>query len=96
MVEYLQIRLLREDQLYKVHYRTDPASPEWENRYSSTISLTSALDRDGCQRYAPDNLLLETKHGTQFAGGWVVPRATLEGFGKTRPYRDTIPRPSSL
>jgi hypothetical protein len=30
MDEYLQIRLLREDQLYKVHPRIDPAIPGWE------------------------------------------------------------------
>ena len=28
-------------------------------------------------------------------GGWVGPRADLEGCGKTRPHRDSIPGPSS-
>jgi len=39
----------------KVHPRTDPEHPAGGKRYSSTLSLTSALYVDGVggQRYAP-------------------------------------------
>ena len=33
--------------------------------------------------------------GTHCTGGWVGPRASLEGCGKSRPHRDWIPVPSS-
>ena len=33
--------------------------------------------------------------GTQCIGGWVGPRAGLEGCGKSRPHGDSIPGPSS-
>jgi hypothetical protein len=37
----------------KVYYRTDHEDQEVEWRYSSTVSLTSALDGVGGQRHAP-------------------------------------------
>jgi hypothetical protein len=37
----------------KFHPRTDHEGPECELRYSSTLSLTSAIDGVGGQRYAP-------------------------------------------
>ena len=40
-----------------VHPRTVHEGPEEEQKYSSTLSLTSALDGGGCQRYAPAALL---------------------------------------
>jgi len=33
--------------------------------------------------------------GTHCIGGWVGPRAGLDGCGKTRPHWDSIPGPSS-
>jgi len=36
----------------KVHRKTSQEGPEWEERYSSTLSLTSALDGVCGQRYA--------------------------------------------
>ena len=33
----------------KVHHRTDNEGPEGEWMYCSILSLTSALDRGGCQ-----------------------------------------------
>jgi hypothetical protein len=32
--------------------------------------------------------------GTHYIGGWVVPRAGLDGCGKARLYRNAIPGPS--
>ena len=50
--------------------------------YSSTLSLTSAL-------YSRE------RPGTHCTGGWVGRRAGLDGCGKSRPHRDSIPGPSS-
>jgi len=43
----------------KAHPRTDHEGPEEEYRYSSTHSLTSALDKVGWSGHAPAALLLE-------------------------------------
>jgi hypothetical protein len=54
----------------KVHLITGHEGPEVEQRYSSTLSLTSALNGVGVQRYASTV---------------VGPRAGLHGCGKSRP-----------
>ena len=59
--------------------------------YSYALSLTSALDGNGGQRHAPVALLPGKRPGTHCTGGWVGPRASLDGCGKPRPYRDSIP-----
>ena len=41
----------------KVQHRTGHEGPEGEQRYTSTLSLTSALDGVGGQRHAPAALL---------------------------------------
>jgi len=41
----------------KCHNRTGHESPDGEQRYSSTLSLTSALDGAGGQRHGPAALL---------------------------------------
>jgi hypothetical protein len=46
--------------------------------YSSTLSLTSALDAVGGQRHTPPALPRE-RPGTHCIGGWVGPRAGLDG-----------------
>jgi len=35
------------------------------------------------------------RSGIRCRRGWVYPRAGLEGCGKSRPHRDSIPGPSS-
>ena len=62
--------------------------------YSSTLSLTSALDGVGGQR-TPRPLYPQERPGTHSIGGWVGRRAGLEGCGKSRPHRHPIPGPSS-
>jgi hypothetical protein len=62
-----------------------------ELNYSSTLSLTSALDGVGGQRHAPAAL----RPGTHCTGGRVDPRAGMDGCGKSRSHRDSIPGPSS-
>jgi hypothetical protein len=58
--------------------------------YSSTLSLTSALDGVYGQRCAPAALPRE-RPDTQCIGGGVGPRAGLDMREKSRPYRDSIP-----
>jgi hypothetical protein len=48
----------------------------------------------GGQRPAPAALSL-VRPGTHYMGGWVGPRAGLDGCGKYRPHQDSIPGPSS-
>ena len=43
----------------------------------------------------PRPLYPRERPGTHFIGGWVDPRAGLNGLGKFPLYRDSIPGPSS-
>jgi len=63
--------------------------------YSSTLPFTSALDGVGGQRHAPAALPSGKETGTLCIGGWVVPRAGMDGYGKSRPHRYSIPGPPS-
>ena len=47
------------------------------------------------QRYSPAALLPGKGSRTHGTGGWVGPRAGLDGCGEPRPHRDSIPGPSS-
>jgi len=47
------------------------------------------------QRHAPAALPPGKKAGTHCTGGWVGPRDGLDGCGKSRPRRDSIPGPST-
>ena len=81
----------------KIHPMTGHEGPVGEQRYSSTFSLTSALDDGGWLTPRPGRFT----HGkqtqcTHCIGGWVGPRAGLDRCGKSRHHRDTIPGPSSL
>ena len=53
--------------------------------YSSTLSLTSALDGVSGQRHAPVAIYPREKSGTHCIGGWLGPRAGLDGCGRSRP-----------
>ena len=59
-----------------VHPKIDHEVPEGEWRYSSTLSLTSALGGVGGQ-HTPAALPPE-RHGNRCIGGWVGPRAGLD------------------
>jgi hypothetical protein len=63
-------------------------------KYNSTLSLTPALDGVGGQSHAPAALPPEKRHVIHCIGGKGGPRAGLDGCGKYRRYRDSIPRPS--
>jgi len=60
----------------KVHPRTGHEGPEGEYRYSSTLSLTSALDGVNA---TPRPLYPRERPGTHFTGGWVGPRVGSDG-----------------
>jgi hypothetical protein len=45
----------------------------------------------GSQRHAPAALPPVKRPGTHCIGGWVDPRAGLDGCRKSRPHRDSIP-----
>jgi len=60
--------------------------------YSATLSLTSALYEVGGQRHAPAALRPGKSSGTHCIGGWVGPRAGLDGCGKSHPIPGSDPR----
>ena len=53
-----------------------------EYKYTSTLSLSSALDGDGWSM--PLLLYPRERPGNRGIGGWVGPRACLDGCGKSR------------
>jgi hypothetical protein len=48
----------------------------------------------GGQRHATAALPAGKRVATRCIGGWLGPRAGLDGCGKSRPHRDSIPVPS--
>ena len=79
----------------KVHRRTGHKGPLGEQRYSSTLPSTSELDGGGWSMACPGQFTPKERPGTGCIGGWVGPRASLDGCGKSRPYQDSMPGPSS-
>jgi hypothetical protein len=79
----------------KVQPITDHKGPEVEKKYSCTLSLTAALDGYWWSTPRPGRFTPGQRPSTHFTLGWVGPRAGLEGCGKSRPYRNSIPGPSS-
>ena len=69
----------------KVHPITDHEVTDVMWRYSSTLSLTSALDGVSDQRHAPAAVPPGKKHDTNCRGGCVGPRVGLDGCGICRP-----------
>ena len=79
----------------KGHPRTGHEDPEGEQMYSSTLPSTSTLDGDAWSRPRHGRFTPEKRPGTHYIGGWVGPRAGLDGCEKSRPHGDSIPGPSS-
>jgi hypothetical protein len=70
---------------------------EEKQRYSSTLSLTSVLDRGGWLIPCPSHFNpVNDQSGTHSTGSWVGNRAGPGGCGKFRPHQDPIPGQSSL
>jgi hypothetical protein len=76
---------------HQFHPRTGHEGPEEEFSRSSILSLTSALDGVGGQRHAPAALFREIA-GTHCTGVRMGHRVGMEGWGKYRLHRDSIPR----
>jgi len=53
------------------------------------------LDGVSGKRHTPAALPPGKSPGTHFIGGWMYPRACLDGCGKSRPHQNSIPGPSS-
>jgi len=79
----------------KVHPITGHEVPEVEQRYSATLSFNFSAVRGWVVNAMPWSLYPWDRPGTHCIGGWVGPRAGLDGCGKSRPHRDSIPGPSS-
>jgi len=58
--------------------------------------MTTALEGGEGSASCPGRSLPRERPGTHCTRGWVGPRAGLDRCGKSRPHRDTIPRPSGL
>jgi hypothetical protein len=81
--------------MVKVHPSTGHEGPEGEDRYNSTLSLTSTLDKEWVVNATPQPLYPQERPGTHYIGGWVGLRAGLDGCRKSSPHRDSILGPSS-
>jgi hypothetical protein len=66
----------------EVRPRTDHEGTEGEWRYSSTLSLTSALDGRVWFTLRSCLFIPGKKTVSYCTGGWVGPRASLDGYGK--------------
>jgi len=74
--------------------KTGHEDPEGEYRYSSTLSLASALDGGRWSTPRPGRFTLRERPGTHCTGGWVGSRAGLDKCEKSVSHRDLIPDPS--
>jgi hypothetical protein len=76
----------------KVHQRTGHKGPEGEQSYSTTLSLTSALDGGWWSTPHAGHLTPGNTPGTHCTGGWVGPTAGVDGRGKSSPPQGFDPR----
>ena len=74
----------------KFHPRTGHEGPEGEYRYSSTLSLTSALDGVGGQRHAPAALPREDQVTIVQEAGWTSEPVGMDAENIFL-HRDSIP-----
>ena len=77
---------------FKVHPRTGHEGTEEEQRYSTTLSLTSALYGVGGQRHTPAAIPLGKRPSIHSIGGCVDPRNCLDRCRKSRPPTGFDPR----
>jgi len=76
----------------EVHPRTGHKHPEGKKRYSSTLSLTSALNGGGWSTSRPRRFTLEKETQYPCVGGWVGPRARSGRVRKISPAPGFDPR----
>ena len=70
-----------------VHPTTGHAGTKEGHVYSSTLSLTSTLDRGGWSKLSPSRFSPIKRPGTRCTRGWVDLGAGPEGHGKSGPPR---------
>jgi hypothetical protein len=75
----------------KVHPATGHEGPEGEERYSCTLSLTSALDGRRVINATPQPLYPRGSYPVHCRGGRVGPRAGVDRCGKSRPQQELEP-----
>ena len=78
---------------HEVRPRTCHEGPEGEQRCTSTLALTSAIDGGG-QLTPRRTRFTPGIPDTDYVGGWVGARAGLDGYGMFCRHRDSIPGPS--
>jgi len=78
----------------KVHPITGQEGPEGVNRCSCSFIILGASGVGG-QRHPHGLFTPRERSGTHCMRGWMSPRACLDIYEKSRPHRDSIPRPSS-
>jgi len=76
--------------IFVIHV-TDTQGDVTHKNYGSTLSLNLVLDGVGGQRHVPAALPPGKRPGTHCIGVWVGSRAGLDGCGKSRLHRDSIP-----
>jgi hypothetical protein len=74
----------------EVLYWTGHEDPAGEQRHSSTLSLTSALDEGGFYTPRPYRFSSGKKISTHCIDGGVGPRGCVDGCRKARPNRASI------
>ena len=76
----------------KGHPRTGHEGPKGKQMNNSTLPSNSALVGGWVVNATPWPLYPQERPGTPCIGGWVGPRADLEGCGKSRPPPQFDPR----
>ena len=79
----------------RFHPFTGHEGPQGQQRYSSTLFQTSALEGGEGSASRPGSTLPPGKTRYLFTGGRVGPRDGLDWCGKSRPHGDSVPGPSS-
>jgi hypothetical protein len=74
----------------KVHFRRGREISDEGLRYILLFLLILTLVVVGGHFQTPAALFPKKRSGTHFTGGWVRPRATLEGCEKSRLHQDLI------
>jgi hypothetical protein len=78
----------------KLHPRTGHEGQQQEWKYSSTLSLTSALDGAGVSTPRSGRFKPGKKPGTHCTGRLKEFRGGMDGCGKFCPHQNSIPGPS--
>jgi hypothetical protein len=81
--------------IYEGKGKDHPITDSKTQRRGRVIALHLGAGRGWVVSTTPRPLYPRERPGTHCTGGWVGPRAGLDVFEKSLPYRDSIPGPSS-